>query len=188
MQNRPRLLLVSSTKIIVAFVHNGGSITTWPPISRSGFEFSSNFPSCGAAQSFVELSPRRPVQQYQSTSSASGLSEESCTQPSIPFQCRLSSHCCCYCWYSPLLQALLVAPGASLALPAVRLVHLSCFLIPNHAFQVAVNHWQASPDRCCYYHLPGCCNRYLTPTLLMLVALEAAPPSPSWQQPGSSAN
>ena len=66
MQNRPRLLLVSSTKIIVAFVHNGGSITTWPPISRSGFEFSSNFPSCGAAQSFVELyssssSPTVPV-------------------------------------------------------------------------------------------------------------------------------
>ena len=156
-----------------------GRLQLGHPISRSACEFSSNFQTCGAAQSFVELPPRCPVQQYRSTSSASGLSEESYTEPSILFQCRLSSHCCC---------SLLVAPGASLALSVVRLVHLSCFLIPNHAFQVAVNHWQASPDRCCYYHLPGCCNRYPTPTLLMLVALEAAPPSPSWQQPGSSAN
>ena len=89
---------------------------------------------CGAAQSFVEIPPRGPVHQYRSTSSASGLSEESFTKPPIPSQCRLSSHCCCCCWYSPLLQALFVAPGASLALPVVRLVHLSCISCHKPSF------------------------------------------------------
>ena len=84
--------------------------------------------------SFVKNPPRRPVQHHQSTSSASGLSEESFTKPPIPSQCRLSSHCCCYCWYSPLFQALLVAPGASFALPVVRLVHLSCISCHKPSF------------------------------------------------------
>ena len=58
------------------------------------------------------------------------------------------------------------------------------FLVTNPAFQVAVNHWQASPNSCCcFYHLLGCCFGHPTPRLLMLVALEAAPPCPHGNNP-----
>ena len=96
-----------------------------------------------------------------------------CTHPPIPFQCRLSFHCCCYCYCCRWLEALRDAPCASLALPAVRRLHLSFRLPgPNLVFQVvavqvAVAHAEAAtPNRCCCYLLLG--------SYLMPVALEAA--------------
>ena len=165
-----------------------GRLQLGHPISRSGVDFSTNFPHVVRHSAFVEIPPRCPVQHHQSTSSASGLSEESHTEPPIPFQGRLTSHCCSYCCCSAASGTvgcswrLFGTPCFSTGAPVMF------FLVTNPAFQVAVNHWQASPNRCCCYHLPGCCFGQPTPRLLMLVALEAASPWPSWQQTGSSAN
>ena len=126
------------------------------PISRSGFEFSTNvlhlvqqsaFLKSHIVKCSVSSPPRRQP-------SVSGFPEKTCTHPKVPFWCRVTSHCCCY--WRPLLQALLDVPCTSFVLP-VRLMRLSCRSpVPNFALQA-------------YYHLPGI---HPTPSLLMLVAQE----------------
>ena len=119
------------------------------PISSSGFEFSSNFRHMVWNSALLNSLLVVQSNSTWSTSSASGLSEESFTKPPIPSQCRLSSHCCCYCWYSPLLQALLVAPRCLFGTPCCSTgAPVTYFSSQTTLFKWAVNHWQASPGGC----------------------------------------
>ena len=91
------------------------------PISNNVFELSINFlhlvrQSALLKSHFVKSSVTGPPSRSSATATSFPLPSrnvhrESYTHPPIPFQCRLSFHCCCcYCSCCPQLEALLDAP------------------------------------------------------------------------------
>ena len=88
------------------------------------------------------------------------------THPPIPFQCRLSFHCCCYCCCCPWLEALQDAPCDSLApccSTVASVISVSC---SKPRFSRSGASGGNNAEQLLLLPLPG--------SYFMLVALEAA--------------